>query len=88
MSNVIYHAIRVEFQERGSPHIHCLRWVKGAPILSRENKDEYINFVDNLVKCELPHKKDDPESFDLVRTYQTHSHSKSCRKYKNVTLFV
>ena len=84
MGKVIYHAIRVEFQVRGSPHVHCLLWVKGAPILSHENKDEYVNFVDSLVKCELPDKDDDPELFDLVRTYQTHSHSKSCRKYKNI----
>ena len=26
---------------------------------------------------------DNPELFHLVKTYQVHSHSKSCRKYKN-----
>jgi len=77
LGEVRYYAIRVEFQVRGSPHIHSLLWVRNAPILCSDNKEEYIAFVDNIIKCELP----DEET--IVSTYQTHSHSKSCRKYKN-----
>ena len=33
---------------------------------------------------ELPDKDSDPEHYEMVRTYQIHSHSKSCRKYKNI----
>ena len=84
LGKVKHYAIRVEFQVRGSPHIHSLIWVIGAPILSENNKEEYITFVDSIVKCNLPDKMDKPELYNLVRTYQTHSHSKSCRKYKNM----
>jgi len=31
----------------------------------------------------LPDKETNPSLYKLVSTYQTHSHSKSCRKYKN-----
>jgi len=84
LGKVIHYAIRVEFQVRGSPHIHSLLWVENAPVLSNETKYEYTKFVDTAVKCQLPNKENDEELFDLVKTYQTHSHSKSCRKYKNI----
>ena len=83
LGKVIHYAIRVEFQVRGSPHIHSLLWVENAPILSEYTKNEYVDFVDNVIKCNLPNT-DNSNLFKLVKTYQTHNHSKSCRKYKNV----
>ena len=38
LGKVKYHAIRVEFQVRGSPHMHSFLWVIGAPILIKETK--------------------------------------------------
>ena len=84
LGKVTYYAIRVEFQVRGSPHIHSFLWVNGAPKLSKETKNEYIRFIDQVIKANLPDPKQDIELFKLVRTYQIHSHSRSCRKYKNV----
>ena len=83
LGKVIHYAIRVEFQVRGSPHIHSLLWVEDAPILKDTNINEYIDFVDGTVSCTLPDRMHSPELHKLVKTYQTHSHSKSCRKYKN-----
>ena len=82
LGKVIHYAIRVEFQVRGSPHIHSLLWVENAPRLEEETKDEYTEFVDNAIKCEIPNN--DNNLSQLVKTYQTHHHSKSCRKYKNI----
>ena len=62
----MYYAIRVEFQLRGSPHIHSFLWVLNAPLLSDDNIPQYIEFVDRIVKAELPDKNEDPELFDLV----------------------
>ena len=31
---ITYYAIRVEFQARGSHHVHCLLWVEDAPKLT------------------------------------------------------
>ena len=33
LEKVKHHAIRVEFQVRGSPHIHYFLWTVNAPIL-------------------------------------------------------
>ena len=84
LGKVNYYAIRVEFQVRGSPHIHSFLWVLGAPKLTKETKDEYIRYVDQVIKANLPDPEHDVDLFNLVRTYQIHSHSRSCRKYKNV----
>ena len=59
-------------------------WVKGAPILSAETKDEYVSYIDSVVKACLPDEESDPELYDLVNKYQIHSHSATCGKYKNI----
>ena len=84
LGKLSYYAIRVEFQFRGSPHIHSFLWVIGAPKLTKENKQEYISFVDGIVKASIPNQKENPHLHELVKMYQLHNHSKSCRKYKNV----
>ena len=47
------------------------------------NIDEYIKFIDSVVKAFVLNPVENSELFHLVTTYQVHSHSKSCRKYKN-----
>ena len=44
------HAIRVEFQVRGSPHIHSFIWIVDAPILTKDNIGEYVAFINSAVK--------------------------------------
>ena len=83
LGKVKYHATRVEFQVRGSPHIHSFLWIVNAPILSKDNVVEYTQFIDGVVKTFEPDVHENPKQFDLVTTYQVHSHIKSCRKYQN-----
>ena len=35
-----YYAIRVEFQVRGSPHIHSFIWILNEPKLAKVNIDD------------------------------------------------
>ena len=76
---------RVEFQQRGSPHIHCLFWAKDAPIYGREPDNNVVSFVDRYVTCaEQIHYENSSEIID----YQKHKHSKTCRrKNKNLCRF-
>ena len=83
VGKTVYYAIRVEFQLRGSPHIHSFLWVLNAPTLKEDNIPQYIEFVDGIVKAVMPNRNEDPELFDLVKTFQIHSHSRSCQKRKN-----
>lgn len=37
---------RVEFQQRGSPHVHMLVWIKDAPVYNVTNQNEVDHFID------------------------------------------
>ena len=66
---------RVEFQQRGSPHIHMLVWVENAPTLETNSEDEIVQFVDQYLTCSAEKN----ETLELVKL-QTHKHSRTCRK--------
>ena len=68
---------------RDSPHIHSFIWIIGAPKLSMENIDEYIEWVDAMISTNLPDPVYDAALYELVKNYQVRYHSKSCKKYKN-----
>ena len=78
-----YYAIRVELQVRGSPHITSFIWISNAPKLTLENIQEYTSWIDGIISAYLPDAQLTPELYGLVKTYQIHHHSKTCRKYKN-----
>ncbi|XP_044169485.1 uncharacterized protein LOC114973474 [Acropora millepora] len=84
IGKIVYYALRIEFQMRGSPHLHALIWTEDCPKLTSETKEAYIEFIDKHVQASLPNKDDNPELHDLVNFYQKHTHSKTCRKYKNI----
>ena len=69
LGKVKYHAIQIEFQVSGSPHVHSYLWMLDAPILSKYSINKHILFVDSIVKATLPNFKVDPSLFDLVTTY-------------------
>ena len=78
-----HYVIRTEFQARGSPHVHCFLWMENAPLLTKQNENIYANWIDSVVSVELPDVENNTELHNLVKTYQLHRHSKTCRKYKN-----
>ena len=45
--------------------------------------NEYVEFLDSAVCRNLPSEEGDPHLYQLVKTFQIHSHSKTCRKYEN-----
>nr|XP_022311157.1 uncharacterized protein LOC111116452 [Crassostrea virginica] len=73
---------RVEFQQRGSPHMHCLYWIENAPRLDQDGEEAVCEFIDNYVSCAVPSENEDGDFRNTVLAVQQHSkkHSKSCRK--------
>ncbi|CAF0967783.1 unnamed protein product [Brachionus calyciflorus] len=61
-NKVIDYFWRIEFQYRGSPHIHMLTWNQNAPLYERndnqrtkeENKLKCIDFIDKYITCNRP----------------------------------
>ena len=49
IGKITYYALRIEFQMRGSPHLHALIWTSDCPILTHDNIQAYTEFVDKHV---------------------------------------
>ena len=68
---------RVEFQNRGSPHIHMLIWVEDAPIYGKDNVESITQYIDNHVGCTVDVNDEAKEYVEM----QKHKHSRTCRKH-------
>ena len=64
-----YYAMGVEFQVRGSPHVHRFLWVTNTPLLTSNNKEQYVAFVYQIIHAFLPEKKNKTEPHELVKLY-------------------
>ena len=67
IGKIIYYALRIEFQMRGSPHLHALIWTSDCPRLTQETKQDYIEYVDQHVQAYLPDKDKDPDLHESVK---------------------
>ena len=68
---------RIEFQQRGSPHIHDLFLVKDAPQYEKSSNEEIVTFVDKYVTYQKPNISSEME--ELVNL-QMHRRAKTCKK--------
>ena len=68
---------RVEYQQRGSPHIHMLIWLKEASVFGVDDDDLVTDFIDQIINCQWPVDKRELQKL-VIR--QIHSHSYTCRK--------
>ena len=68
---------RVEYQQRGSPHIHMLIWLKDAPQFGTDSDAKVTSYIDHIITCQKP--KDNEELLKLVAR-QVHRHSHTCCK--------
>ena len=82
IGKIIYYALRIEFQMRGSPHLHSLIWTSDCPELTPGNEETYVRYIEKHVQAHLPERENEPEFYELVSMYQKHNHSRSCKKYK------
>ncbi len=69
---------RVEFQQRGSPQIHGLFWIKDAPVYGKNSDEDIANFEDSYVSC-----KADSDDLNDFLNLQRHRHSTTCKKKGN-----
>ena len=77
IGEVVDYFWRVEFQLRGSPHIHSLWWVKVAPNLQTV---EGLCLIDQYITTRIPPEGEDDELRGLVMRLQRHKHTHTCQK--------
>ena len=67
---------RVEFQQRGSPHIHMLVWIKDSPKYGYDDEQHVIDYVDKIASSSA----NVPGPSEKYLAMQRHKHSRTCRK--------
>jgi len=89
IGKVVEFFYRVEFQQRGAPHIHCLFWIENAPIFDKATDEEVCEYVDGYISCTLPDAEAAPELHEIVSSVQMHrkKHTQSCKKGKKECRF-
>ena len=73
--------LRIEFQQRGSPHVHSLLWIANAPKYGENPLNEVIEFIDRTITCELPDVDSILTEADIRLQYHKHTHT--CYKKKS-----
>lgn len=70
---------RIEFQQRGSPHLHMIVWVEGTPDFT---SPEGIKRIDEIITCALPDgdNEEEAELKALIEDSQIHRHKDQCYK--------
>ena len=61
LGKVKYHAIRMEFQVRGSTQARSFLWIHDAPTLNVDNISTYVSFVGDIVVTTLLDIVADPD---------------------------
>ena len=73
------HVIKIEFQMRGTPHAHCLLWVKDAPKIDNSSDDAVCEFIDKYITAVTPQDSwECSHTNALVTRLQKHAHSDYC----------
>merc|ERR1712121_164651 len=90
---------RVEFQQRGSAHIHCVFWIQTKEglippkVFLEESPDEdvrenqklrFVEYFDSIVSASLSHEGVDNEAIE----YQKHRHTFSCYKHNKGSIVI
>ena len=75
---------RVEFQQRGSPHIHMLIWIKDAPKFKVNPDAHVIHYIDSIITCGKP--TDDRQELKELVNRQYHNHCCTCLKKRNCNI--
>ena len=84
LGHITDYVIKIKFQMRGSPHAHCLLWVKDAPKIDKDPDDVVCAFIDKYITAEIPPVTSQNEhQIKLINNLQKHTHSEYCCKNKS-----
>ena len=84
LGHITDYVIKIEFQMRGSPHAHCLLWVKDAPKIDKNPNDIVCAFIDKYITGVIPPAAPENEHINkLMESLQKHAHSNYCCRSKS-----
>ena len=84
LGKVVDHFARIEFQNRGSPHVHAFFWIANSPNMETlTGRQQAAKFIDNFISAGLPEPSD--PLYPIVSSLQVHNHTFTCRRTKTST---
>lgn len=78
MGEIEDNGIIIEFQARGSPHDHCVLWIKDTPKYDENNSKDVCKFIDQYIAGSIPEVEGKLK--ELVLQLQNHRHSSYCKR--------
>lgn len=72
LGHVTHYFRRTEYQQRGTPHVHSLFWIKDAPKIGINTEEEVIQFINKYITCRIPDPVREKELYDKVIKFQKH----------------
>ena len=72
--------MRIEFQQRGSPHVHMIVWLESAPKYGTHDKQSICEFIDKFITVDLPGTE--LAQIPYFLKCQVHRHTMTCKKKK------
>ena len=76
LDHITDYIIKIQFQMRGSPHAHCLLWIKDAPQIDKDPDDVVYAFIDKYITPVIPSIAPEKEhDIKLMENLQKHTHS-------------
>ena len=57
---------RIEYQTRGAPQVHCILWIKNAPMLGRSSIHKIQQYISIICTCSMPNAETLPTLHSLV----------------------
>ena len=84
LSHITDYVIKIEFQMRGSPHAHCLVWVKDAPKINQDSENDVSRFIDKYITAMMPKGVFERENdVNIMKSLQKDTHSDYCCRNKS-----
>ena len=84
LGHITDYVIKIEFQTRGSPHAHCLLWVKDGPKIDKDADNVVCAFIDKYIRAVIPPVAPENEhDVKLMDSLQKHTHSDYCCRNKS-----
>lgn len=80
---------RIQFQNKGSPHIHMFLWIEGvsAKVIDDSTTHDALVYINKTISSNIPNHFFDAELHALVCRLQTHNHNDHCSKQRKKCRF-
>ena len=87
LGHITDYVIKIKFQMRGSPHAHCLLWVKDAPKIDKDRDDVVCAFMDKYITAVIPPVTSENEhQIKLMNNLEKHTHLSTVAKTNHAIL--